>query len=72
MFRSDDGQLRGVEALHAERGHALLCYMQTQDEEKRDMTDYYCRPKVPFTLKFDSSRQELTIAYKYAHAHAYI
>ena len=29
--------------------------LQTQDDnEKRDMTDNYCRAKIPFTLKFDS------------------
>ena len=47
--------------------------LQTQDDkEKRDMTDNYCRPNIPFTLKFDSQQEELTIACKYAHAHAYI
>ena len=58
MRVSDDDQLRGVVAHHAKRDHALLCYMlQTQDdEEKRDMSDNYCRSKIPFTLMFDSPR----------------
>ena len=62
---SDESRLQGVVALCAKRGHALLrgailswAYMlQTQDDkEKRDMTDNYCGPKIPFTLKFDSPR----------------
>ena len=61
MFQSDGGHLREVVALHAKRGHALLCYiLQAQnDEEKRDMTDNYhdCRPQIPFILKFDSPRE---------------
>ena len=66
---SDDGQLWGVVALHAKRGHALLCYM-LQIKTTRKNTTWLA---IIVDLKFLSlwsliqHVQELTIACKNAH-----